>query len=106
MRFAVSGLRRGAGVVGRHDDLRNLLGVRDHHHVWGDFDLGDLRLHALVAEAVDARVDTPVGGPEHRPGRAAAPGRGRRSLAKRNTGEGTLGDRVERGVIGREVGTE
>ena len=45
-------------------------------------------------------------GPEHRLGRAAAPRWGRRGLGERNAGEGALGDRVERGVIGWEVGAE
>jgi len=39
-----------------------------------------VRAHALVAEAVDAGVDAPVGGRKHRPGRTAAPRRGGRGL--------------------------
>jgi hypothetical protein len=31
------------------------------------FDLGHRRTHALVAEAVDAGVNSPIGGPKHRP---------------------------------------
>jgi len=50
--------------------------------------IANWRAHALVAEAVDAGVDAPVGGPEHRPGRAAAPCRGGRGPGERNTGEG------------------
>jgi hypothetical protein len=74
--------------------------------VRGPVYFGHRRAHALVAEAVDTGVNAPVGGPEHRPGQAAAPRRGRRGLGERNAGEGTLGDRVERGVIGWEVGAE
>jgi len=89
-----------------HDDLRYFLGVGDHDNVRSPFDLGYRRTHPVVAEAVDAGVNTPVGGRKHRPGRTATPRRGRRSLGERNTGEGALGDRVERGVIGRDVGAE
>jgi hypothetical protein len=70
------------------------------------FNLGHRRAHALVAEAVDAGVNAPVGGRKHRPYWTAAPRRGRRGLGERDTGEGALGDRVDRGVIGRDVGAE
>jgi hypothetical protein len=101
-----SGRRRSAGADCGHDDLRYFLGVGDHDNVRGPFDLGHRRAHTVVAEAVHAGVNTPVGGPKYRPGRAAAPRRGRRGLGERNTGEGALGDRVERGVIGWDVGAE
>jgi hypothetical protein len=43
---------------------------------------------------------------QHRPDRTAAPNRCRRRLGKRHTGQGALGDGVEGGVGGREIGTE
>ena len=101
-----SGRPLGAGAGCGHDDPRYFFRMRDHDHVRASFDLGHRRAHSLVAEAVDAGIDTPVGGPKHRPGRTAAPRRGRRGLGERDTGEGALGDRVERGVIGRDVGAE
>ena len=72
----------------------------------GTFDLGHRGAHALVAEVVDAGVDTPIGGRKHRPDRTTAPRRSRRRLSQRNTSEGALGDRVERCVIGGDVGAE
>ena len=84
----VGRLRRGAGADCGHDDLRYFLGVGDHDNVRSPVDFGHRRAHALVAEAVYAGVNAPVGGPKHRPGRAAAPRRGGRGLCERNTGEG------------------
>ena len=55
---------------------------------------------------MDAGVNTPVGGREHCPDRTATPRRGGRRLGERNAGEGPLGDRVERRIIGRDVGAE
>ena len=101
-----SGGLRGARADRGHDDLRHLLGVGDHGDVRCPFDLGHLRAHPVVAEPVDTGVDAPVGGRKHRPDRTAAPGRGRCGLGERDRGKGALGDRVERGVAGRDVGAE
>jgi hypothetical protein len=76
----------------------------DHDNMRGPFDLGDGGAHAVVAEAVHARVDAPVGRREHGPDRTAAPGRGGCRLAERNAGEGALGDRVQRRIGGGDVG--
>ena len=84
----------------------DFLGVRDHDDVGGTFDVRDLRAHALVAEPADAELDTPVRGRQHRPDRAITPRGGRRRLGQRDTGERPLRDRVERGVIGRDVGAD
>ena len=105
-RFGLRSGRYGAGSDCGHDNLRYLLGVGDHDDVRSPLDLGHRRAHTLVAEAVDAGVNTPLGRRKNRPDRTAAPGGGRRGLGERNTGERALGDRVERGVIGRDVGAE
>jgi len=70
------------------------------------FDLGHSGAHAVVAEAVDAGVYTPVGGPEHPPDRTAEPRWRWRRLAEGDTGEGSLGDGVERRISNRDVGAE
>ena len=57
--------------------------------------LGHGGAHAVVAEAVDARADTPVGVPKHPPDATAAPRRGWRWFAESDTGEGSLGDGAE-----------
>ena len=54
------------------------------------FDLGHCGAHAVVAEAVDAGVDAPIGGPEHRPDRTAPPRRGWRRLGEGDAREGAL----------------
>jgi hypothetical protein len=78
----------------------------DHDNVGRPFDLGHGGAHAVVAEAVNAGVYTPVGGPEHPSDRTAAPRwRGCR-LAQGNTGEGSLGNGVERRIRSRDVGAE
>src|SRR5215472_9669000 len=82
-------------VDGGHDDLRDLFGMGDHDDVRSTFDLRHRGPHALEAEAVDGRVNTPIGGRQHRPDRTATPRWGRRRLSERNTGKGSLADRVE-----------
>ena len=70
------------------------------------FDLGHGGAHAVVAEAVDARVDTPVGVPKHPPDGTAAPRLGWRWFAESDAGEGSLGDGVEGCISGRDMGAE
>lgn len=72
----------------------------------GPLDLCHRRAHSLVAEVVDARINAPDSGGKHSPARTAAPRRRRRGLGEGNAGEGTLGDGIERGVVGREDGAE
>jgi hypothetical protein len=58
------------------------------------------------AEVMDTGVNAPIGGWKHRQDRTAAPCWGWRGLGQRHTREGALGDRVERRVVGRDVGAE
>jgi len=88
-------------VHGGHDNLCDFFRVRDHDDVRSAFDLGHLGAHALVAEAMNTGVDTPVSGPKHPPDQAAAPRRCPRRLGQRNSGKGALADRVERRVLSR-----